>query len=69
MYGISRNLGNTTGPRGILKTKTAINDSQIDRTPVDKDALVDNWMKGELTKYKENQEITSILETKKHSTE
>jgi hypothetical protein len=30
-------------------------------------ALLDNWMKVELDKYKENQALTSILETKKSS--
>jgi hypothetical protein len=69
VYGISRNFGNTTGVRGILKNKGAINDSQIDSTPIDKDALVQNWMTGELDKYKENQNMANILETKKHSKE
>ena len=70
VYGTSRNFGNNTGGvKGILKNKTAINDSQIDITPIDKGAVLQNWMTGELTKYKENQDMAKILATKKHSQE
>ena len=40
VYGTSRNFGNNTKVKGILKNKTAINDSQIDNTPIDKTAVL-----------------------------
>jgi hypothetical protein len=62
----SRNQS-ATGTRGILKTRNTANEDQYNSNPVDKVALLDNWMKVELDKYKENQALTSILETKKSS--
>jgi hypothetical protein len=62
----SRNQ-NATDKIGILKARNTPNESQFNSHPVDKAALLDNWMKVELDKYKENQALTSILETKKSS--